>query len=141
MTELLRNTNNSTDDQQNKGLPEIATNASLNHIALLVPALKKEIGKQLDQIIESVVPYPRKAVKWNTPFYGAPKMKGWFIAFYTYSKYVQVTFFQGTSLRPVPPGESKVKNVRYLKIFEDGFDEEQLAKWVKQAAALPGEEI
>ncbi len=50
-----------------------------------------------------------------------------------------MAFFRGASLDPVPSGESKQKDVRYLDIHEgDLLDEEQLASWVRQAAALPG---
>ena len=52
---------------------------------------------------------------------------------------VKVTFFRGTSLRPVPPGESTHREVRYLDIHEDDpLDEAQLASWVRQASQLPG---
>ena len=63
-------------------------------------------------------------------------------AFTATTKYVKVAFFRGTSLRPVPPGESKHKEVRYLDIHEnDELDEAQLAAWVKQASQLPGERL
>jgi len=88
------------------------------------------------------VPNVRKAMKWNTPFYGAEGPDGkpaWFLGFHCLTKYVKVAFFRGTSLRPPPPGESKQKEVRYLDIHEDDqLDEAQIANWVKQAAALPG---
>jgi hypothetical protein len=84
------------------------------------------------------VPKARKAVKWNSPFYGI-EGRGWFLNFYCFTKYVKVAFFRGTSLRPLPPGESKHKEVRYLDIHEDDpLDEAQLANWIRQAAALPG---
>ena len=66
---------------------------------------------------------------------------GWFLAFHCFTRYVKVTFFRGTSLRPLPPGESKHKEVRYLDIHEDSLDEAQLADWVKQASRLPGERM
>jgi hypothetical protein len=84
-----------------------------------------------------VVPKAQKAVKWNSPFYGI-EGKGWFLSFHVFTQYVKVTFFRGTSLRPVPSGTSKHQHVRYLDIHEGEFDEGQTAKWVKQAAALPG---
>jgi hypothetical protein len=84
-----------------------------------------------------VVPGVRKAVKWNSPFYGV-EGEGWFLNFHTFTNYVKVAFFRGKSLRPVPPGESKQKEVRYLDIHEDDLDEARMATWVKQAAALPG---
>jgi hypothetical protein len=80
----------------------------------------------------------RKAVKWNSPFYGV-EGKGWFLSFHAYTKYIKVAFFRGASLRPAPPGESRHKDVRYLDIREDErLDEAQLAAWIRQAAALPG---
>ena len=87
------------------------------------------------------IPVVRKAVKWNTPFYGI-EGQGWFLGFHCSTKYVKVAFFRGESLRPVPPGESKQKEVRYLDIRQDDpLDEAQLAAWVKQATQLPGERM
>ena len=87
------------------------------------------------------VPDVHKAVKWNTPFYGV-EGDGWLPRFHCFTKYVKVTFFRGTSLRPVPPGESKTPETRYLDIHEDDeFDEAQFAAWVKQASRLPGEQL
>ena len=108
-----------------------------------VPGWKREVLRRLDALIVGTVPNVRKAVKWNTPFYGAgPENQGWFVAYHCFTKYVKVTFFRGTSLRPVPPGESKSAEVRYLDIREnDSFDEAQIASWLRQAAALPGEKL
>jgi hypothetical protein len=103
-----------------------------------IPGWKRDVAHRLDAIIVQSAPNVRKAVKWNSPFYGA-EGQGWFLSFHVFTHYVKVTFFRGTSLRPVPPGESKQKEVRYLDIHEDEqFDEAQMATWVKQAAALPG---
>ena len=103
-----------------------------------MPGWKRDVGRRLDALIVRTVPNVRKAVKWNSPFYGV-EGQGWFLDFHFFTKYVKVTFFRGTSLRPVPPGESKHKDVRYLDIHEDDeLDEAQMATWVKQAAALPG---
>ena len=81
-----------------------------------------------------------KAVKWNSPFYGI-EGDGWFLSLHCFTKYIKLAFFRGTSLRPVPPGESRQKEVRYLDIHEGEFDEAQLAAWVKQASRLPGERM
>jgi hypothetical protein len=84
------------------------------------------------------VPNVRKAVKWNSPFYGI-EGQGWFLGFHTFTRYVKVAFFRGASLQPAPPGSSKDPNTRYLDIHEgDKLDEAQMTSWVKQAAALPG---
>jgi len=86
------------------------------------------------------VPFVRKAVKWNSPLYGV-EGHGWFLGIHAFTNYVKVAFFRGTSLRPLPPGTSKQKDVRYHHIHDDEFDEAQLAAWVKQAAALPGKRM
>jgi hypothetical protein len=84
------------------------------------------------------VPKLRKAVKWNSPFYGVED-QGWFLSFHVFARYVKVTFFRGTSLRPLPPGESKMKETRYLDIHvDDKLDEKQFSAWIKQAASIPG---
>jgi hypothetical protein len=107
-----------------------------------MPGWKQSLGRRLDALIAAEVPGVRKAVKWNSPFYGAPHRDGWFLSFHVFDRYVKLTFFRGTSLRPPPPGGSKHPEVRYLDIREDdGFDEAQLADWVKQASALPGEKM
>jgi hypothetical protein len=103
-----------------------------------MPGWKRDIGKRLDALITRSVPNVRKAVKWNTPFYGVDS-QGWFLGFHVLTHYVKVAFFRGASLRPVPPGASKVKDTRYIDIHEDDMlDEAQMTAWVKQAAALPG---
>jgi len=84
------------------------------------------------------VPGVRKAVKWNSPFYGV-EGQGWFLALHAFTHYLKLTFFKGASLRPLPPGASKSDEVRYLDLREaDALDEAQLKEWVRQAAALPG---
>jgi hypothetical protein len=103
-----------------------------------MPGWKRDLGKRLDALIVRNVPNVRKAVKWNSPLYGI-EGQGWFLGFHTFTHYVKVAFFRGTSLRPVPSGASKGKDTRYIDIHEgDELDEAQMANWVKQAAALPG---
>ncbi len=123
------------------GNPQIAKgdgDASVQAYIAAMPGWKREIGKRLDAIIVRAVPNVQKAVKWNTPFYGI-EGQGWFLGFHCITKYVKVAFFRGTSLRPLPPVESKQKEVRYFHIHEDDqLDEEQFADWVKQASRLPG---
>src|SRR5262245_19756266 len=106
-----------------------------------MPGWKRDIGRRLDALIVRNVPGVLKAVKWNSPFYGVEKGV-WFLSFHCFTKYVKLAFFRGAALRPVPPGESKHKQVRYLDIHEDdALDEAQLAAWVKQASELPGERM
>jgi hypothetical protein len=101
-----------------------------------IPGWKRDIGKRLDALVVRNVPDVRKAVKWNSPMYGI-EGQGWFLSFHVFTNYVKVTFFRGTSLRPAPSG-GKAKEARWIDIHEDDLDEKQIAKWVKQAAALPG---
>ncbi|HEY3494130.1 MAG TPA: DUF1801 domain-containing protein [Polyangiaceae bacterium] len=122
------------------GNPQIAKGEGEGPVKAYISALsgwQRDIGTKLDALIARGVPKVRKAIKWNSPFYGVAG-KGWFLSFHVFTRYVKVTFFKGTSLRPVPPGESKHHEVRYLDIREGEFDEAQTKKWVKQAAALPG---
>lgn len=123
------------------GNPQIAKadgDAPMQAYIAAMPGWKRDVGRRLDALIERNVPNVRKAVRWNSPFYGI-EGQGWFLNFHCFTKYVKVAFFRGTSLRPVPPGESKQKEVRYLDIHEhDQLDEAQLATWIRQAAALPG---
>jgi hypothetical protein len=123
------------------GNPQIAKadgNAPVQAYIAAMPGWKRDLGRRLDALIARNVPNVRKAVRWNTPFYGI-EGQGWFLGFHTFTHYVKVTFFRGTSLKPVPPGASKVKGTRYLDIHEaDELDEARLASWVTQAAALPG---
>lgn len=106
-----------------------------------MPGWKNGLGRRLDALIVRAVPNVRKAVKWNSPFYGI-EGEGWFLSFHCFAKYVKVAFFRGARLSPVPPGESKQKDVRYLDIYEeDPLDEAQFAVWVKQASRLPGERL
>jgi hypothetical protein len=103
-----------------------------------MPGWKRAVGEQLDAVITRAAPKARKAVKWNSPFYGI-EGQGWFLSFHVFAKYVKLAFFKGASLKPLPPGGSKQKDVRYLDIREgDKLDEKQLASWVKQAARVPG---
>ena len=106
-----------------------------------MPGWKRDVGRRLDALIGRTVPGVAKAVKWNSPFYGVEDQV-WFLSFHCFAKYIKVAFFRGASLRPVPPGPSRQKDVRYLDIHEnDEFDEAQFAAWVKQASRLPGERM
>lgn len=122
----------------NPQIPKADGDAPVQAYIAAMPDWKRNIGKKLDALIVKSVPRVRKAVKWNSPFYGIDG-KGWFVSFHVFTRYVKVTFFKGTQLRPVPPGESKHPDVRYFDIHQDDpLDENQLKKWLKQAAALPG---
>jgi hypothetical protein len=123
------------------GNPQIAKaegEAPVRAYIAAMPGWKRDVGRSLDALIVRTVPNVRKAVKWNSPFYGI-EGQGWFLGFHVFTRYVKVTFFRGTLLRPLPPGESKHKEVRHLDIHEDDqLDEALLASWIRQASEHPG---
>ena len=121
------------------GNPQIAKadgDAPVQAYIAAMPDWKSDIGRRLDELIVRTVPEVVKAVRWNSPFYGI-EGQGWFLGFHTFKNYVKVSFFRGTSLEPVPPGGTG-KEGRWIDIHEDDLDEEQMAAWIRQAAALPG---
>jgi hypothetical protein len=127
------------------GNPQIAKgegDAPVRAYISAMPGWKRDVGRRLDALIVGAVAGVRKAVKWNSPFYGVERhgeTQGWFLSFHCFAKYVKVAFFRGALLRPLPPGASKQEDVRYLDIYEDDpVDEAQFAAWVKQASKLPG---
>jgi hypothetical protein len=126
------------------GNPQIAKaegDAPVQAYIAAMPGWKSDLGRRLDELIVRAVPGVRKAVKYNSPLYGG-EGEGWFLSFHCFTEYVKVAFFRGASLRPVPPGESRQKEVRYLDIREDDqLDEAQFAAWVQQASRLPGERL
>jgi hypothetical protein len=126
------------------GNPQIAKgegDAPVQAYIAAMPGWKSDVGRRLDALIARTVPGVRKAVKWNSPFYGVED-QGWFLNFHCFTKYIKVAFFRGAALHPLPPGESKHKDVRYLDIREDDqLDEAQFTAWVEQASRLPGERM
>src|SRR5689334_18069249 len=126
------------------GNPQIAKgygDAPVQAYIEAMPGWKREMGQRLDEIIARTIPGVYKAVKWNSPFYGI-EGEGWFLGIHCFTKYIKVAFFRGALLRPLPPGTSKQKDVRYLDIREDDpFDEAQFVDWVRQARRLSGEKM
>jgi hypothetical protein len=126
------------------GNPQIAKaegDAAVQAYIAAMPGWKQAVGRRLDALITHAVPDVRKAVKWNSPFYGA-EGEGWFVSFHCLTKYVKVAFFRGTLLRPNPPIASKQKEVRYVHIREvEPLDESQFTAWVNQASQLPGAQM
>ena len=120
----------------NPQIPMADGDAPVQAYIAAMPGWKRDIGRRLDALIVKTVPTVRKAVRWNSPFYGIAG-RGWFLAFHVYARYVKVTFFRGTSLRPAPTG-GKSKEARWIDVHEDDLDEARMAAWVKQAAKIPG---
>lgn len=106
-----------------------------------MPAWKGDIGRHLDLLVDEVIPYATRAVRWNSPFYGIED-NGWFLSLHCFARYVKLTWLNGGRLDPLPPEESKHAGVRYLNIAEhDEIDDDQLREWMRQAAALPGDKL
>lgn len=121
------------------GNPQIAKadgDAPVQAYIAAMPGWKRDVGHRLDALIVRTIPGVQKAVKWNSPMYGI-EGQGWFLSFHVFTRYVKVTFFQGTSLQPVPPGGTS-KDARWIDVHEGELDEARMATWVRQAAALPG---
>ena len=122
----------------NPQIPKGEGDAPVQAYIAAMPGWKRDVGRRLDALIVRSVPNVRKAVKWNSPFYGI-EGQGWFLDFHCFTKYVKVAFFRGASLSPLPPGESKSEDTRYLDIREDDqLDEKLVASWIRQASELPG---
>ncbi|MEX0645184.1 MAG: DUF1801 domain-containing protein [Parvularculaceae bacterium] len=143
----------------NPQIPKGNGDAPVKAYIAAIPGWKQEIARRLDALITRAVPGVKKAVKWNSPFYGvedqsafpksgnrfsdesARQTRGWFLSFHCFTTYVKVAFFRGADLRPLPPGASKQKQVRYLDIHEGELDDAQFTRWVKQASRLPGDRM
>lgn len=126
------------------GNPQIAKadgDAPVQAYIAAMPDWKSDVGRRLDALVERLVPEVKKAVRWNTPFYGV-EGQGWFLGFHCFTRYVKVTFLRGASLRPVPPVSSKQEHARYVHLHEDEeFDEGTWANWIRQAAEQDGEHL
>jgi hypothetical protein len=125
----------------NPQIPKGDGDAPVQAFIAAMPGWKRDVGRRIDDLVVRTVPAARKAVKWNSPFYGL-EGQGWFLSFHVYTNYVKVAFFRGALLEPVPPVESKGKDTRYLHVREhEPLDEVQFTAWVEQASRLPGERL
>jgi hypothetical protein len=125
----------------NPQIPKADGDAPVQAYIAAMPGWKKDVGRRLDALIVRTVPKVRKAVRWNSPFYGI-EGRGWFLGVHCFTKYIKLTFLRGTSLDPLPPVESKDPNTRYFHIHEDEpLPEKLLASWIKQASRLPGDPL
>lgn len=126
------------------GNPQIAKGYGDAPVQAYINALsdwQRDLARELDAVITRTLPKVQKAVKWNSPLYGMTE-NHYFVGLHVFKKYIKVAFFQGRLLKPMPPGESKTKNARYLDIREDDtLDEKQFSAWIKQASKLSGEKM
>ena len=121
----------------NPQIPKADGDAPVQAYIAAMPEWKQDVGRRLDDLIERTVPDVRKAVRWNSPWYGI-EGQGWFLSYHVFTRYVKVTFTNGMRLEPLPPGEAKDPDSRWINIHEGELDEAQMEPWIRQAAALPG---
>ncbi len=121
----------------NPQIPKGDGNEPVQAYIAAMPGWKSDVGRRLDDLILRTVPNVRKAVRWNSPWYGI-EGRGWFVSFHVFTRYVKVTFLNGASLSPLPPGSGKDKESRWVDIHEGELDEVQMTEWIGQSAALPG---
>ncbi len=122
------------------GNPQIAKadgDAPVQAYIAAMPEWKSDVGRRIDDLIVRTVPNVRKAVRWNSPWYGI-EGQGWFVSYHVFTRYVKVTFLNGASLDPLPPGGGKDPDARWVDIYEGELDDAQMTEWVRQSAALPG---
>ena len=121
----------------NPQIPKGDGDAPVQAYIAAMPDWKHDLGRQLDDLIVRTVPGVRKAVRWNSPWYGV-EGEGWFVSYHVFTRYVKVTFLNGSALHPEPPGSGKDPDSRWVDIHEGELDLDQLEDWVRQAAAQPG---
>ncbi len=121
----------------NPQIPKGDGDAPVQTYIAAMPGWKGAVGRRLDDLIVRNVPGVRKAVRWNSPWYGI-EGQGWFVSYHVFTHYVKVTFLNGASLRPVPPGSGRDPDARWVDVYEHRLDDEQMAAWIRQAAAIPG---
>ncbi len=126
---------------ENPQIPKADGDAPVQAYISAMPQWKQRVGPVIDDLVTHTLPDVRKAVRWNSPFYGVEDY-GWFLSFHCFTKYVKVTFLNGSSLDPLPPGSSKHQSVRYLDIRqEDEINVDQLQNWIRQASKLRREDF
>jgi hypothetical protein len=126
------------------GNPQIAKGDGDEPVQAYIEAMpdwKRAVGRRLDDLVAETVPDARKAIRWNSPFYGVQD-NGWFLTLHCFTKYVKVTWLNGAHLDPPPPVTSKDDRVRSLHITAAVvIDDDQLRDWIRQAALAPGDNL
>ena len=121
----------------NPQIPKGDGDAPVQAYIAAMPGWKRDVGCRLDELVVRVVPGVRKAVRWNSPFYGV-EGRGWFVSCHVLTRCVRVTFLNGASLEPAPPKAGKDPDARWIDVGEDGFDTEQMESWIRQSSAQQG---
>jgi hypothetical protein len=105
-----------------------------------LPQPQRGIAEAIDALAAKTLPDVKRAVKWGMAYYGVEG--GWCFACGAFVGHVKVMFIKGTDLDPVPPvtpmamGKA-TRGIELAAITE--LDEERVASWMRQAAAMPFE--
>ena len=104
-----------------------------------LPEPQRSIAERIDALAAKTLPNLQRSVKWGMAWYGVGD--GWCFSCGGFAGHVKLTFGRGTSLTPVPPatpiGMGKASRGVDIATLHD-IDDEQIAAWMTQAAALPG---
>ena len=104
-----------------------------------LPQPQRGIAESVDALAARTLPGLERSVKWGMSYYGVGD--GWCFCCGGFAGHVKLMFVNGAALKPVPPvtpvAMGKATRGVELKTLND-LDEGQIAKWMKQVAAVPG---
>ncbi len=104
-----------------------------------LPQPQRGIAERVDALAARTLPGLERSVKWGMSYYGVGD--GWCFCCGGFAGHVKLMFVNGAALKPVPPvtpvAMGKATRGVELKTVDD-LDEAQIAKWMKQVAAVPG---
>lgn len=69
----------------NPQIPKGDGDAPVRAYIAAMPEWKRAVGEHLDALVAEVVPDVRRAVRWNSPFYGV-EGRGWFLSFHCFTR-------------------------------------------------------
>ena len=104
-----------------------------------LPQPQRGIAERVDALAAKTLPGLQRSVKWGMSYYGVGD--GWCFCCGGFAGHVKLMFIHGTALEPVPPVTPVAmgKSTRGVELRSvDEIDERQIAKWMKQVAAMPG---
>ena len=104
-----------------------------------LPQPQRGIAERVDALAAGTLPGLQRSVKWGMSYYGVGD--GWCFSCGGFAGHVKLMFVNGAALEPVPPvtpvGMGKSTRGVELESVDD-LDEQQLAAWMIQVAAVPG---
>jgi len=104
-----------------------------------LPQPQRGIAERIDELAAATLPGLQRSVKWGMAYYGVGD--GWCFCCGGFADHVKLMFVNGVTLDPVPPVTPVAmgKATRGVELAsQDDIDEQQLAAWMRQIAAVPG---